>query len=131
MNSLKRSIGKGLWKKVLLAILLLGLLAYFGDVSSLTRLPEIKWGFVFLIFLCTCFFRFPIIFGGKELWTISRARRESFSSLYRYLLNSYAFGIIVPLDVSLAGVRSYYLRQSQQLSTSLAIFLFFWIGFWM
>ncbi len=123
MNSLKRSIGKGIWKKVLLAILLLGLLAYFGDVSSLTRLPEIKWGFVFLIFLCTLFFSLSHNFRWKGIVDhISGEKRESFSSLYRYLLNSYAFGIVVPLDVSLAGVRSYYLRQSQQLSMSLAIF---------
>lgn len=123
MNSLKLSIGKGIWKKVLLAILLLGLLAYFGDVSSLKRLPEMKWGFVSLIFLCTLFFTLSHNFRWKGIVDhISGEKRESFSSLYRYLLNSYAFGIVVPLDVSLVGVRSYYLRQSQQLSMPLAIF---------
>lgn len=123
MNLLRLSTWRGIWKKVLLATLLLGLLAYFGDVSSLKRLPEMKWGFVFLIFLCTLFFTLSHNFRWKGIVDhISGEKRESFSSLYRYLLNSYAFGIVVPIDVSLAGVRSYYLRQSQQLSMPLAIF---------
>jgi uncharacterized protein (TIRG00374 family) len=123
MNPIKLSIEKGIWKKALLAVLLLGLLVYFGDLSFLTRLPEIKWGFVFLIFLCTLFFSLSHNFRWKGIVDhLSGEKRENFFSLYRYLLNSYAFGIVVPLDVSLAGVRSYYLKQSQQLSTSLAIF---------
>lgn len=123
MNFLKLSIGKGIWKKALVAIFLLGLLVCFGDVSSLRHLPEMKWGFIFLIFLCTLFFSLSHNFRWKGIVDhLSGEKRESFSSLYRYLLNSYAFGIVVPLDVSLAGVRSYYLKQSQQLSASLAIF---------
>lgn len=123
MNLLRLSTWRGIWKKVLFAILLLGLLAYFGDVSSLKHLPEMKWGFVFLIFLCTLFFTLSHNFRWKGIVDhISGEKRESFSSLLRYLLNSYALGIFIPMDISLLGVRSYYLKQSQQLSMALSIF---------
>lgn len=126
MSPSEGCVRKGIWKKVFLAILLLGVLAYFGDVSSLIHLPEIKWGFFILIFLCTLFFTLSHNFRWKGIVDhLSDGKGESFFSLYRYLLNGYAFGMVIPLDVSLAGLRSYYLKRSQKLTMSLAIFSVF------
>jgi uncharacterized protein (TIRG00374 family) len=121
-NQMKRGVYKILFQWGL-ALLLIFLLFYFGDVSNLVRLPEIHWNAVFLLFLCNAAFSLAHNFRWKLIVDhISGEKKESFFSLYRYLLNSYALGLVVPLDVSLVGVRTYHLSQSKQLQTSLAIF---------
>ncbi len=129
-NQRKRAIGnemkRGIYRTLFqwgFAVLLILLLFCFGDVSNLVRLQDVSWNGVLLVFLCNAAFSIAHNFRWKLIVDhLSDEKRESFSSLFRYLMNSYTLGLVVPLDVSLVGVRAYHLRQSTQLQTALAIF---------
>jgi uncharacterized membrane protein YbhN (UPF0104 family) len=116
---------KGLSKILIqwgLGVLLILLLFYFGDVSRLARLPEVRWNAVLMVFLCNVGFTLAHNFRWKEIVdNLSGQERSDFFSLYRCLIDSYAIGKIIPMDVSLLGLRSYYLRR-QKMSVSMAVF---------
>lgn len=104
-------------------LLLLLLLFVLGDVRQLTHLPEVHWGFVIVLFFCTVGFTLAHNFRWKEVVeNLSAQRGSDFFALYRALVNSYAIGKIIPLDVSLLGVRSYYLARFQNMPISRAVF---------
>lgn len=106
-----------------LALLLVVFLFILGDVSRLTHQTEIHWGYAFLAFLSGLGFTFAHNFRWKEIVdNLSGPRRANFFALYRSLVNSYAMGKIVPMDVSLLGMRSYYLNRFQNMPMSTAIF---------
>jgi len=105
-----------------LGVLLILLLFYFGDVSRLVRLPDVRWNAVLLVFLCNVGFTLAHNFRWKEIVdNLSGQERSDFFSLYRCLIDSYAIGKIIPMDVSLLGLRSYYLKR-QKMPVSIAVF---------
>jgi len=106
-----------------LALCLVFLLFYLGGVSELTHLPEIHWGYVFLLFVCTAAFTLAHNFRWKEIVeSLSEKKGKDFFTLYQYLVDSYVVGKFIPMDVSLLGLRSYLLTRYQDLSISLAAF---------
>jgi uncharacterized protein (TIRG00374 family) len=106
-----------------LALLLVICLFLLGDVSQLMRQTEIDWGFAFLALLSGLGFTLAHNFRWKEIVDhLSGQRKTDFFSLFRSLVNSYAMGKIVPMDVSLLGMRSYYLNRFQNMPVSTAIF---------
>ena len=87
-----------------LGILLILLVIYLGDISQLPRLPEIHWIYVFALFLSNLGFTLSHNFRWKGIVDQGSATKEgNFFSLFRNLVNSYALGIIIPLDISLLG----------------------------
>jgi len=112
-----------LWAQLGLGVLLFLLLLYLCDVSQLSRLPEIHWVYVLMLFLSTLGFTLSHNIRWKEIVeNVSKTKVENFFSLYRYLVNSYALGTIIPMDISLLGLRSYYLNRFHNMSISMAIF---------
>lgn len=106
-----------------LGILFFLLLLYLGDVSKLSRLPEIHWMYILMAFLCTLGFTISHNFRWKEIVeNVCGMKGQSFISLCRYLVNSYALGTVIPMDLSLLGLRSYYLNQFQKIPVSAAVF---------
>lgn len=116
-----RAIGK--WG---LVVVFLSILVYFGDISELFRLPSVHWPSILLVFFCTvCFtlihnLRWTAIVKGIS--STSANPKIDFFQFYRWLLNSYALGTMIPNDISLAGVRTFYMNRTQTLSISLALF---------
>jgi len=110
---------------VLVAVFLFVLIT-IGDVSELMRLPKIRWSFVLLAFLSTVGstlihnLRWMAIVKGVSKG--SAELRRDFFRFYRWLLNSYAIGTVIPNDISLAGVRTYYVNRSQNLHLPAALF---------
>jgi uncharacterized protein (TIRG00374 family) len=122
-----RELMRGRFFKIILqwglGLLLLLLLFVFGDVRQITRLPEIHWGYVFVVFLCDLGFSFSHNFRWKEIVENLSARKGGdFFFLYRSLIDSYAVGRLIPMDVSLIGVRSYYLNRYRNMPMSMAVF---------
>jgi len=116
---------KGLSKILIqwgLGLLLIVLLFFFGDVSNLVRLPDVRWNAVLMVFLCNVGFTLAHNFRWKEIVdNLPGQERSDFFSLYRCLIDSYAIGKIIPMDVSLLGLRSYYLKR-QKVPVSMAVF---------
>lgn len=106
-----------------LALLLVILLFTLGDVSQLAHLSKGHWEFILLVFLSNVGFTLAHNFRWKEIVdNLSGQKGSNFFSLYRSLVDSYAIGKIIPMDVSLLGLRSYYLKRFQNISMSTAIF---------
>ena len=109
-----------------LVAVLISILLYFGDVSGLSRLPAVHWPSILFVFLTT---------GGSILihnlrWTSivqamvnpSADSKINFFQFFRWLLNSYALGTLIPSDISLAGVRTLYMNRTQILPLSGGLF---------
>ena len=106
-----------------LGLLLLFLLFALGDTSHLTRLPELHWGSVFLVFLFNLGFTIAHNFRWKEIVeNLSPSRKRNFFSLFLSLTDSYAIGKIIPMDLSLLGIRSYYLHRVEEIPLPVAVF---------
>jgi uncharacterized protein (TIRG00374 family) len=118
----KRAREIGQWG---LVAVLISILLYFGDVSGLSHLPAVHWPSILFVFLTT---------GGSILihnlrWTSivqamvnSSDSKINFFQFFRWLLNSYALGTLIPSDISLAGVRTLYLNRTQILPLSASFF---------
>ena len=109
----------GTWGLGLVLVLLLFIV---GDVSHLARLPDLRWESVFFVFLFNLGFTVAHNFRWKKIVEHLSSGGGSFLSFFHSLVNSYAIGKIIPIDVSLVGVRSYYLTRSQKMSISMALF---------
>ncbi len=106
-----------------LGILFVLLLLYLGDVSQLSRLPRIDWIDIVMAFLCTVGFTlFHNVRWKAIVENVSGMKGPDFISLGRYLVDSYALGMVVPMDMSLLGLRSYYLSQFQKIPVPTAVF---------
>lgn len=119
----KRVRAIGQWGLIAVFI---SILLYFGDVSELIRMPTIHWPFILLVFLSTVSFtlihnlRWTAIVKGIASTSVDP--KINFFQFYRWLLNSYAIGTMIPNDVSLAGVRTFYMNRTQILSLPIALF---------
>lgn len=106
-----------------LGLLLLILLFALGDRSHLTRLPELHWRGVFFVFLFNLGFTIAHNLRWKEIVdNLPPLRKRSFFSLYLSLIDSYAIGKIIPMDLSLLGIRSYYLHRVEEMPLPVAVF---------
>jgi len=106
-----------------LGILLICFVLYLGDISQISRLPEIHWGYVFALFLSSLFFTLSHNFRWKAIVDrTSAAKKGNFFSLLQNLINSYALGILIPLELSLLGLRSHHLKRFQNIPMTVAIF---------
>jgi uncharacterized protein (TIRG00374 family) len=104
-------------------IILFLLLLYLGGVTQISRFPEVHWIYVLMLFLSTMGFTLSHNFRWKVIVDNTFAVREgNFFSLYRYLVTSYAVGTVIPMDISLLGLRSYYLSRFQNIPVPNAIF---------
>ncbi len=107
----------------ILGILLLLYVLYLGNFTQLSRFPGIHPVYVVMIFLSTLGLTLSHNYRWWEiLKNISSTGESRFFPLYRYLINSYGIGMVIPMDISLLGLRSYYLTQFEKMSTSMAIF---------
>jgi len=106
-----------------LGLLLLLLLFLLGDLSQFRLLPDMGWVSVLAVFLCNVFFTVSHNFRWKKIVDdLSPHGRSDFLSLYRSLVDSYAMGKIIPMDVSLLVLRSYDLKRLQGTPISVAVF---------
>lgn len=116
-----RIIGQWIFLAVCLFVLV-----FIGDFSEFLRLPVIHWPFVFLVFLSTLGItlvhnlRWTSIV--REISTGSPRTKINFFIYYQWLLNSYVVGTLIPSDISLAGVRTYYMERSKNLMLPVALF---------
>jgi uncharacterized protein (TIRG00374 family) len=119
---MKKPLFKHVAQWGLALVLLLALIFFLGDFSQLKTLPKVRWDYVFLAFLCNVGFTLSHNFRWKGIVeNLSPTKRSDFFSLYRYLIDSYAIGKIIPMDVSLVGLRSYYLKEFQKIPISTAL----------
>ncbi len=99
------------------------LLLYLGDISQLSRLSEIHGLYIFLMFVTTLGYTVTHNLRWEKIVKgISKEKRNLFFPLFRYLVNSYAVGTVIPMDASLLGVRSFYLTRSEGIPLSMAVF---------
>ena len=119
----KRAREMGQWG---LVAVLISILLYFGDLSGLSRLPAIHWTAVLLVFLTTGGFILVHNFRWttivKEMVSPSSGSKIHFFQFFRWLLNSYALGTLVPSEISLVGVRTVYMDRTRILPLSSGLF---------
>ena len=120
-----RGSGKMRWRtfgKWILAAGLFGLVFYLGDVRELLHL-QVTWVYVVGIFLATvAFILLHTVRWKKIVDALSNKEGTSFLPFYEWMINSYALGYIMPKDVSLMSVRTYYLKQYENLPLAASLF---------
>ncbi len=121
LSGRSKVIGQWIFLGVCLLVLVL-----IGNFSEIFRLPTINWLFVFFVFLSTVGFtlihnlRWTYIV--REISTSSKVSKINFFIYYQWLLNSYVVGTLIPSDISLAGLRTYYMNRSKTLMLPVALF---------
>jgi uncharacterized membrane protein YbhN (UPF0104 family) len=113
------------WKTSVRWILALALFAsvfVLGDVRELVHL-RLNWIYVIGILFSTLAFILVHTLRWKKIVNALSQREEvGFLPLYKWMIHSYTLGYIMPKDVSLLSVRTYYLKQHQNLPLSLSLF---------
>jgi uncharacterized protein (TIRG00374 family) len=112
------------WKtlgKWILALSLFGLLFFLGDVRELLHL-KVTWIFVLGILFSTLAFILLHALRWKRLVDAISKKKESFFPFYKCMIHSYTLSYIMPRDLSLLSVRTYYLKQYQNLPLSDSLF---------
>lgn len=105
-----------------LGLALLAVVFVLGDVREITRL-RVLWGFVAGMFLATlCFVLLHTLRWKRIVDALSKKEVGNYLTFYQWMLHSYALGYIMPKDVSLLTVRTYYLRQHHHLPLSASLF---------
>lgn len=109
----------------LLAIFLLAIGIYYWGLSDVLKVSVVNWPAVGLVFICTaCFTLMHNIRWLAVLRLIipgSIRADLDFLQFYQWLMNGYAVGLVVPSDVSLVGVRTFFMRQYKNVRTSTAL----------
>ena len=112
-----RTLGK--W---ILAVALFALVFYLGDVRELLHL-EVIWVYALGMFLATFAFILLHTLRWKRIVdALSKRQGTSFLPFYKWMIHSYTLGYIMPKDVSLVSVRTYYLKQHENLPLSASLF---------
>jgi len=110
------------WGKWVLGLGLLTVVFFLGDVRELTHL-RVLWTVVFGMFLTTLGFVLLHTLRWKRIVdALSEKPTGGFLPFYQWMLHSYTLGYVMPKDVSLLSVRTYFLKQHQSLSLSAALF---------
>jgi glycosyltransferase 2 family protein len=113
------------WKVAIKWVLGLGIFALvfvLGDVGSLARL-RVTWTYVLGILASTLAFIFVHTVRWKKIVdAVSHAKRLRFVPYWRWMVHSYTLGYIIPRDISLLSVRTYFLTQHEKLSLSASLF---------
>ena len=112
-----RTLGK--W---ILAVALFALVFYLGDVRELLHL-HVVWVYALGMFLATFAFILLHTLRWKRIVdALSKRQGTSFLPFYKWMIHSYTLGYIMPKDVSLVSVRTYYLKQHENLPLSASLF---------
>jgi len=112
-----RTLGK--W---ILAVALFALVFYLGDVRELLHL-QVIWVYALGMFLATFAFILLHTLRWKRIVdALSKRQGTSFLPFYKWMIHSYTLGYIMPKDVSLVSVRTYYLKQHENLPLSASLF---------
>jgi uncharacterized protein (TIRG00374 family) len=112
-----RTLGK--W---ILAVGLFALVFYLGDVRELLHL-QVVWVYALGMFLATfAFILLHTLRWKKIVDALSKRQGTSFLPFYKWMIHSYTLGYIMPKDVSLVSVRTYYLKQHENLPLSASLF---------
>jgi hypothetical protein len=106
-------------------ILALGLFAtifLLGDVRQLLHL-QVAWIFVLgILFSTFTFILLHTLRWKKIVDAIFKKQGAGFLPFYKWMIHSYTLGYIMPIDVSLLSVRTYYLKQYENLPLSASLF---------
>ena len=106
-------------------ILALGLFAtifLLGDVRQLLHL-QVAWIFVLgILFSTFTFILLHTLRWKKIVDAIFKKQGTGFLPFYKWMIHSYTLGYIMPKDVSLLSVRTYYLKQYENLPLSASLF---------
>lgn len=109
----------------LLALFLLAIGIYYWGLSDVLKVSVVHWPAVGLVFFFTACFTFIHNVRWMKVLTVlsprSLRREMDFLQFYQWLLNSYAVGLFVPSDVSLVGVRTFFMKQYKDVKTSTAL----------
>lgn len=109
----------------LLALLLLAISIYYWGLSDVLKVSIVGWNAVGFVFLFTVFF--TVIHNIRWLTVLKVLlpelpnKRLDFLQFYQWLMNSYTVGLFVPSDVSLVGVRTFFMKQYKDVRTSTAL----------
>jgi uncharacterized protein (TIRG00374 family) len=113
------------WKSVgkwILALVLFALVFILGDVRELLHL-RVAWIFALgILFSTFTFILLHALRWKKIVDAISEKRGTSFFPYYQWMIHSYTLSYVMPRDLSLLSVRTYYLKQYQNLSLSASLF---------
>lgn len=107
-------------------IFFLLLVFYLGDMRSLSSFPSVDWYLVIVLFVVSMFFvavhnaRWLDIVRG--LMAAGQRSELRFFDFYQWLTNSYLMAMVIPADISLVGVRMFYMRRSNILLPRTALF---------
>lgn len=108
----------------LLALSLLAISIYYWGLSDVLKISVVRWHAIGLVFLFTACFTFihnvRWLTVLKVLLPGSPRKKLDFLQFYQWLMNSYAVGLFVPSDVSLVGVRTFFMKQYKDVKTSTA-----------
>lgn len=119
----KRAKAIGQWG---LVAVILSVLVYVGDVSELLGMPTLHGPSFLWVFLSMV--AFTLVHNVRWVTIIKsiskppQKKKSDFFQCYQWLMNSYALGTIVPSDISLAGLRTFYINRSQILMFPVALF---------
>jgi uncharacterized protein (TIRG00374 family) len=107
-----------------LALFLLAIGIYYWGLSDVLKVSVVYWPAVGLVFLFTACF--TVIHNIRWLTVLkallpgTHPKEMDFLQFYQWLMNSYAVGLFVPSDVSLVGVRTFFMKQYKDVRTSTA-----------
>jgi len=109
----------------LLALFLLVIGVYYWGLSDVIKISVVSRPAIGLVFFFTACFTFIHNIRWlkvlKSLLSELPNKRLDFLHFYQWLMNSYAVGLFVPSDVSLVGVRIFFMKQYKEVKTSTAL----------
>lgn len=108
------------------ALLIISVVFYFGDSSEIMKAPKIDWWFIAMVFVSSIGFTLAHNIRWMTIVNVvdpeENGQKRSFLQFYQWLLNSYAVGILLPSDVSLAGMRTLYMNRHGNTVAPVALF---------
>jgi uncharacterized protein (TIRG00374 family) len=109
----------------LLALFLLAIGIYYWGLSDVLKVSIAHWSAVGLVFFFTA--SFTLIHNIRWMSVLrvllpgTLRKKMDFLQFYQWLMNSYAVGLFVPSDMSLVGVRTFFMKQYKDVRTSTAL----------